>query len=167
MTPYNHTAYAESLSQSLKLLENPSGRKNLFVSPNSDTLYALSLRLSEINYPVLVAVDGNDADFSEGDADTLHRAAQYYFMLLMPAPADDPAAILAVQTLCAENAEQIQGKMRLESGYYLNGLEGLAGDSFTIRSVGPLGDNLFGVVMGFQVVQAVNFMKDGEYWRAT
>ena len=165
MNTYNHTRYAESLCRSLKLLENPSGRQNLFVSPNSDTLYALSLRLSEINYPVLVAIDGNDSDYGEGDADTLHRAAQYYFMLLVPAPADDPDAILAVQTLCAQNAEQIQGKMRLESGYYLNGLEGLAGDSFTVRSVGPVADNLFGVVMGFQVEEAVNFSYDSLFWK--
>ena len=57
MIPYNHITYGEALSRSLRLLENASGRKNFYVSPNSDTLYVLSLRLNEINHPVVVSVE--------------------------------------------------------------------------------------------------------------
>lgn len=164
MDTYNHAAYGERLTTLLKLFQGVT-RKCFFESPNSDTLYALSQKLSEINHPVLVAVDGSDSDFDEGDADSLFETGQYYFLLLQPCRDDDPLDILGKQRQCKAVADEIQGQMRRESADYTNGLTMLGGDSFTVRSIGPVGDNLYGVIMGFQVARAVNFERNAQYWR--
>lgn len=167
MDTYNHFQYADALVRSLKLFSTglDRSRKVLFTSPNSDSLYSVSQRLSEINYPVMVAVDGNDADYDETDSDSLHETSQYFLLVLMPALRDNPDDILQKQKICRLNAEQIQWRMRQDSAKYTQGLIALDGSSFTIRSVGPLGDNLYGVVMGFNVGSPRNFTINPEMWK--
>lgn len=167
MEKYNHFSYGESLSRSLRFLQPgiQRNRKVLFTAPNSDTLYSISQKLSEINYPVLVAVNGFDADYSDNDADALFERAQYFFMLLQPAITDNPEDILAKQEQCKENALQIQAKMMQDSRKYKNGLTVLITDTFTIRSIGPVGDNLYGVIMGFNIQENLEFFIKPEMWQ--
>ena len=166
MEKYNHFSYGESITKSLRFFQPGivKNRKVLFTAPNSDSLYSISQKLSEINYPVLVAVNGFDADYSDNYADALFERAQYFFMLLQPALSDNPEDILAKQQQCLDNVLQVQAKMMQDSRKYKNGLTALMADTFTIRSIGPVGDNLFGVIMGFNVQENLEFFIKPEMW---
>lgn len=165
MDTYNHFAYGESLSKRLRIFSlAPQGEKVYFTAPNSDSLFSISQKLSSINYPVLVAVNGYDADYDDNNADALQEQSQYFFMILQPAQSDDADDILAKQGECKVCALQVQARMMLDSRAYTHGLTDLLPETFSIRSVGPIGDNLYGVIMGFNVRQNIQFFIKPEMW---
>ena len=168
MDTYNHFQYADALVRSLKLFSTglDRSRKVLFTSPNSDSLYSVSQRLGEINYPIMVAVNGFDADYADYNSDALFEKSQFFFMILMPALMDNPEDILSKQEICKRNAMQIQARLIHDSRKYLNGLENLLINTFTIRSIGPMGTGLFGVIMGFNVEDNIEYYLKNEYWKA-
>jgi len=163
MAVYNHIAYGLNLSKKMVLFQLKK-EKAYHVAPNSDTLQSISHQLSSINYPVLVAIDGRDSTFEDNDADAVIQKPQYFFMILKPARADNSADILAAQALCEANALQIQAKMIADSRAYINGLTGLMIDTFSISSIGPIGDGLFGVIMGFSISQGIEHKVLPAYW---
>lgn len=163
MEQYDHFAYGLELTKKMKLFQ-PKAESSFHKAPNSDTLASISNRLSDINYPVLVAVDGKDSDFSDNEAESLLMKPQYFFMFLKPAGNDDPDAILSAQAECEANALQVMAKMIKEQRTYINGLTGLLIDTFSIRSIGPIGENLYGVIMGFNLQHGITYKIDNTYW---
>lgn len=161
MEQYNHFAYGLDLTQKMVLFQ-PKVEKAYFESPNSDTLLSLSQRLSSINHPILIAIDGNDADYEDNNAEVVMEKPQYFFMILMPASSDNAAKILEVQAQCKANCRQIQAKLIADSRKYKFG--GLLIDSFTMRSIGPVGENLYGIIMGFQLEQSIDYRIKNDFW---
>jgi len=156
-------AYGLSLTQQMKLFKDYV-TKSFHKAPNSDTLASISNQLSNIHYPILVAIDGRDSTFEDNEAEALLKKPQYFFMLLTPAKQDDPSDILLAQETCEKNALQIQAKMIKDSRDYSNGLTGLLISTFTIASIGPIGDNLYGVIMGFRLEHGIEYKVIAEYW---
>lgn len=164
MEQYNHFAYGLELTQTLKLYAKEV-EKSFHKAPNSDTLASISNRLSDINYPVLVAIDGKDSSFSDNGGEVLLKMPQYFFIFLQPAT-DDPDAILTAQAECEANALQVMAVMMLHSRKYLKGLIGLQLDSYTIASIGPIGDCLYGVIMGFTLQSGIDYRVNKDFWNA-
>jgi hypothetical protein len=163
MDIYNHKAYGQELTRSLKLFQ-PQELESFFEATNSDTLYSIDQKLSSINYPCLVAIDGSDSDYRDNEAEALLKKPQYFFMFLKPAQSDDSVAIIDAQKICSANAEQVMFQMLQESGKHLKGLTGLQIDTFSIRSIGPIGDNLFGVILSFNLEYGIVHKKDLDFW---
>lgn len=84
MGTYNHIEYGRDLTLKMRIFEHQAD-KAFHQSPNSDTLRSISDRLSDIDHPVLVAIDGKDSDFEDNQAEVLMEKPQYFFMILMPA----------------------------------------------------------------------------------
>lgn len=164
MGTYNHIEYGRDLTLKMRIFEHQAD-KAFHQSPNSDTLRSISDRLSDIDHPVLVAIDGKDSDFEDNQAEVLMEKPQYFFMILMPALSDDSADIMAKQAECKANALQIIAKLMSDKSNYRNGLEALLPDSFMIRSIGPIGLDLFGVVLSFNTEDGANYQINNEYWR--
>lgn len=163
MAHYNHFAYGLDLVDKMKIFEVKKA-VSFMKATNSDSLGAISNRLSSINYPVLVGIDGKDADFRDNGTEALLKKPQYFFMLLKPANTDADDEILAVQAEMEANALQIQAKLMIESESDANGLTGLVVDSFTIRGIGPIGDCLYGVIMGYNVEYGIGTKINADYW---
>ena len=85
-------------------------------------------------------------------------------MFLTPAPADDSAAIIAAQRLCKANAEQVIFKMMAESEKNEKGLSGLLVETMSVRSIGPIGDNLFGVILPFSIERGITHKINPDFW---
>ena len=163
MEAYNHFAYGLELTQKMKLFKL-NAAKSFHKAPNSDTLASISNRLSDINYPVLVAIDGKDSTFEDNDAEALIKHPKFFFMLLKPAENDNPESILNAQEECEKNALQIQAKLIADSRKYVKGLTGLDLSSFSIASIGPIGENLSGVIMGFELGHGIDTKLIADYW---
>ena len=163
MDTYNHKAYGLELTQTLVLFQ-PKGAESFHEATNSDTLYSIDQKLSSINHSCLVAIDGSDSDYADNQSDALIEKPQYFFMFLTPAPADDSAAIIAAQRLCKANAEQVIFKMMAESEKHEKGLTGLLVETMSVRSIGPIGDNLFGVILPFNLERGITHKKDPTFW---
>jgi len=163
MEQYNHFAYGLELTKKMKLFQ-PKAENSYHQAPNSDTLASISNRLSEINYPVLVAIDGKDSTFIDNEAESLIKKSQFFFMVLKIADNDDPQSILDAQAECEANCLQIQTLMKLHSSKYQLGLTGLQLGSFTLASIGPIGDNLYGEIMGFIIDAGVTTKIIDDYW---
>lgn len=163
MDTYNHLQYGQNLVTLMKLFQYKPD-KSYFRAPNSDTLQSISNRLSEINYPVMVAVDGKDSDFSDNEAEVLLEKPQYFFMILLPADNNDPDNIMAVQETAKQNIMQVIARMMYDKRKELNGLGALLIDSFVVRSIGPMGDNLHGVVFGFNVEAGTSYKLNSDFW---
>lgn len=164
MVQYNHFDYCRQLTLKLVLFEN-QGEKAFHRAPNSDTLLSISQKLSEINYPVLVAIDGKDADFEDNGAEQLLKKPQYFIMILKPANNDSPDSILSAQAESEAVAMQIMARMIDDGRKEINGLGALDISSFTIRSIGPIGDCLYGVVMAYMLESGVSYKIDNSYWK--
>jgi len=166
MELYNHFDYGLELTQRMKLFVPEKATDVIYYkAPNSDTLASISNRLSSIHFPVLVAIDGKDSDFDDNDSDQLLKKPQFFFMILKPARNDDPEDILDAQRICEANALQIQAKLMADCRNYEKGLTGLMLNTFTIRSIGPVGDNLYGVIVGFNIQHGVDYSVKEEYWK--
>jgi len=163
MEQYDHFAYALDLTQKMKLFKDHVF-DSFYTAPNSYSLASISARLSSIAYPILVAIDGRDSTFGYNDAESLIKKPQYFIMILQPAPSDDTAAILAAQKVCEANCLQIQARLISEAWKYKNGLTGLELGSFTLSSIGPLGENLYGEIMGFSLAHGIDHKIDPDFW---
>jgi len=163
MVQYNHFNYCQDLTTKLKLFaDHPEGVFHR--APNSDTLLSISQRLSSIGHAVLVAIDGKDSDFKDNEAEQLLKHPQYFIMILLPASNDDNDAILLAQEIAEANCVQIMLRMHDQRDKMLEGLHGLEKSSFSIGSIGPLGENLYGAVMGFALEHGISTKKDDKYW---
>jgi hypothetical protein len=158
---YNHFIYGAQLAEKHKSL-NPT---HYFTCSESDNLQSLMERMSSVNATALIALDGKNSDFTYNESERLTKRPQYFFMVLMPVPLDDSVAILAAQTTSEAISLQIQARMMLDHRKYQNGLTCLLPETFTIRGIGPVGDNLFGVIMGFNVEFGVDFSINAEDWQ--
>lgn len=163
MIHYNHFAYGLDLVNSLRLYDAEKER-TFHKATNSDSLGSISEHLSNIDYPVLVAIDGKDADFTDNGTEALLKKPQYFFMLLKPAISDDNEAILAVQSEMEANAIQIQMRMMNQSERNEEGLTGLMPDTFSIRGIGPIADGLYGVIIGFNLEYGIGTKINADYW---
>ena len=163
MEQYDHFAYGLELTKKMKFFQEKVD-KSYYQAPNSDTLASISNRLSDIGYPVLVAIDGKDSTFSDNDAEQLIKKPQFFFMLLKPANNYNPQDILDAQAECEANCFQIQALMIAHRRKYQKGLTGLLSGSFTLASIGPIGDNLYGMIMGFQLEAGINYAINLDYW---
>jgi hypothetical protein len=161
MEYYKHFDYGELLASSHISLSS----EFYFKCSESDNLMSLTQRMSDVDGTVLVALDGKNSDFKDNNADQLTKRPQYFFMILTPSRSDDSDAILNAQDVCEKIALQIQAKMIFESNKYVNGLTCLEIDSFIIRGVGPIGDSLYGVIMGFNIPYGIEFKVDETVWK--
>ena len=159
---YNHFTYGTLLATKHKSL-TPT---HYFTCSESDNLQSLVERLSSVHSTILIALDGKNSDFDFNESERLTKRPQYFFMVLAPAALDNSNAILAAQAKCEAIALQLQARMMLDHRKYLNGLTCLLPGTFTIRGIGPVGDNLFGVIMGFNVEYGVTYTIDNTQWDA-
>ena len=165
---YNHFEYGELLSRKLKPIVDSADEKRYYTCSESDSLMSLIDRLSSVKGIVLLAMDGRNSDFEYREGDSLLKIPQYFFMMLQPAPNDNSDRILAAQEYCEKICLQIQAYMMHELSHPIKTtpMKCLEPDSFTIRGIGPIGDNLYGAIIGFNLKMGINYELDGDMWMA-
>lgn len=163
---YNHFSYGEQLSQKLKPIVESKDAKKYYTCSESDNLYDFTRRLSSAIGVVMIAMDGSNSDFEMNAGDALFEIPQYFFLFIQPADTDNPADILAKQKGCKRICLQVQARMLREMSdpFKTTAMKCLNPDSFIIRGIGPIGDNFYGALIGFNFKLNINYEIDPEYW---
>ena len=160
---YNHFTYGEYLAKSLKHIAHDKNNQRFFRATEQEEFEELSDRVSTINSPIRIGIDGQNSDLL-WQADNMSEQPQYFFVILKPTESDDTDTIFQTQRFCKGIAKQIVSRMLNDRSLELNGLETLDRESFVIRGVGPMGDNFYGILIGFNLVNTFEYTINDDYW---
>lgn len=160
---YNHFAYGEMLATKLKGIAHTPQKRTFFQATEQEEFGTLDQQVSQVSGTVLVAIDGANADFS-WEPDNMTEKPQYFFVIVTPTQSDDANTIHQAQEQCRGIGKQIIAKMMNDCLNFDNGLATLDMSSFLIRGAGPIGDNFYGVLVGFNLLNPFEFTIDNTYW---
>jgi len=163
---YNHFEYGKLLSEKLRPVVESTDKKKYYTSSESTNLFSFIERLSSVSGLVMIALDGCNSDFEMNNGDALFEIPQYFFLFLQPAKSDNPDDILAKQKACKQICLQVQAYMlhELANPIKTTPMKCLDVSSFTIRGIGPVGDNFYGALIGFNFKLNINFQLKTDFW---
>ncbi|MDL2262457.1 hypothetical protein LJC11_03025 [Bacteroidales bacterium OttesenSCG-928-I21] len=126
----------------------------------------LNDRLSSAHGMILVAIDGTNSDFGWNNSDNLMKRPQYFFVVAKAAPSNDTNNVFIAQKESEAVASQIVARMMQDGSSYHpdSALQFLDPASMTFRGIGPIGDNFYGVIFGFNFNRPVNYMINKNMW---
>lgn len=164
MDIYNHFQYSEWLARHLAPIGHTDADCHFLRSDEVEEISDLEERISYIRNYVLVAIDGHNSDFSWINSDNLVNIPQYFIAILKRSESGNIDALHASKAECRELLMQVVCRMMLDWNEERNGLQFLDADSMTMRGVGPMGDNFYGVMLGFNLRKPVSFFIDESKW---
>lgn len=163
MEQYNHFQYGELLAKQLRSIAHTDDQQRFFPATEEEQFLSIEDRLSNIKGTILIAIDGSNSDFS-WQSDNMTEKLQYFFIVLKNTNSERTETIMDAQKECRLIAHQIIARMMNEQFSSNYSLTTLDPDSFTIRGVGPLADNFYGVLIGFNLLNSFNYTIKPEYW---
>jgi hypothetical protein len=161
---YDHFGYGETLARRLKAISHSDGRQQFYRATEVEELTDLVARLSSASGMILVAIDGNNSDFSWKDSDSLMERPQYFFIVAQQTESGDTDSIFAAQQACKVVVRQIISRMVVDHQRYAHGMTFLDESSLTVRGIGPLGENFYGVILGFNLDVGLDCRIDNSFW---
>ena len=160
---YNHFAYGKLLATQLKAIAHTDTNIRFFESTEQEEFYTLAERMTKVNGMVLIAIDGSNSDLM-WQPDNMSEKPQYFFVIAAPTESLRSSTIHQAQKNCKAVAQQIISRMLWDKAWTGNCLESLDNESFVIRGVGPIGDNLYGVLVGFNLLSSFNYEINPDDW---
>ncbi len=164
MDTYNHFEYSEWLARHLAPIKHTDAECHFLRSDEVEEISDLEERISSIRNYVLVAIDGHNSDFSWIRSDNLVNTPQYFIAVLRQSASGNIDALHAAKAECQGILMQVICRMMLDWNEERSGLQFLDVDSMTMRGVGPMGQNFYGVMLGFNLQKPVKFFIDESMW---
>lgn len=160
---YNHFQYGEALAASLKAVAHTPENRKFFTATEEEEFLSVEDSLSSVTGTFLVAIDGSNSDLSY-QPDNMTERPQYFFVILRNTESSGAHTISAAQSHSLRIARQVIARMMQDYTLCRSGLQSLDPDSFVIRGVGPIGDNFYGVLIGFNLLRSFPYTLDPRYW---
>jgi hypothetical protein len=166
MQQYNHFEYGEKLARKLKAIAHTDKEEHFYRATEMEDMQELNARLSGARGMILVAIDGSNSDLGWKDSDSLMERPQYFFVISKQTPGNDVSKIFESQSECKAVALQIIAYMKKEGNSHnpQSPLQFLEEGSITIRGYGPLNENFYGVVLGFNFNYGIDYRIDKSFW---
>lgn len=164
MGTYNHFQYSEFLARHLAPIRHTDTDCHFLRSDEVEEISDLEERISSIRDYVLVAIDGHNSDFSWMNSDNLVNIPQYFIAVLKQSETGNIDAMHQAKGDSKEILMQIVSRMMADRDEDRNGLQFLDVDSMTIRGVGPMADNFYGVMLGFNLRKPVQYFINESMW---
>ncbi|MDD2953847.1 MAG: hypothetical protein PHC95_11915 [Parabacteroides sp.] len=164
MDTYKHFEYSEWLARHLAPIGHTDANCHFLRSDEIEEISDLEERISSISGYVLVAIDGHNSDLSWKNDDNLVDIPQYFIAILKQGETGNIDALHAAKAECKDLLMQVVCRMMLDWNEERNGLHCLEADSMTMRGVGPIGENFYGVMLGFNLQKPVSFFIDKSIW---
>lgn len=164
MDTYKHFEYSEWLARHLAPIGHTETNCHFLRSDEVEEISDLEERLSSISGHVLVAIDGHNSDFSWQNCDNLVDIPQYFIAVLRQCETGNIDALHAAKAECKDILMQVVCRMMLDWNEEQNGLHCLDPDSMTMRGVGPMGENFYGVMLGFNLRKPISYFVNTSMW---
>lgn len=159
MEIYNHFEYGEQLARKLKAIHHTDEKPRFFCAYGLEDLFTFDDKLSSIDGPVLIAVDGYESNSTDNRADGLNDTRQYGFIVARPTVSDRPETITSAFDFSHALCKQIRNALLLDPG-----LQGYINRATQINGIGPIGDNFYGCMLSISVNVPESFMLDASFW---
>ncbi|MDR0799794.1 MAG: hypothetical protein LBN18_08550 [Dysgonamonadaceae bacterium] len=164
-TYYNHFAYGEDLARRLRAISHTDTDQHFYRATEAEELQDLIAHLSSVHGMILVAIDGHNSDFKWANSDSLMERSQYFFLVLQQTVSGDTDTVFAAQQECTGVARQIIARIMNDAhDPKVKPLHFIDAGSFTLRGVGPVGDNFYGSILGFNRVVGMNYQINTAMW---
>lgn len=161
---YKHFEYSEFLARHLAPIRHTDTDCHFLRSDEVEEISDLEERISSIRDYVLVAIDGHNSDFSWINSDNLVNIPQYFIAVLKQSETGNIDAVHRSKAECKEILMQIVCMMMVHREEEKNGLQFLDVDSMTMRGVGPMSENFYGVMLGFNLRSPVTYFINESMW---
>ncbi len=161
---YKHFEYSEFLARHLAPIRHTDTDCHFLRSDEVEEISDLEARISSIRDYVLVAIDGHNSDFSWINSDNLVNIPQYFIAVLKQSETGNIDAVHKSKADCKEILMQIVCRMMVDRQEERNELQFLEVDSMTMRGVGPMSENFYGVMLGFNLRKPVQYFINESMW---
>lgn len=161
---YKHFEYSEFLARHLAPIRHTDTDCHFLRSDEVEEISDLEARISSIRDYVLVAIDGHNSDFSWINSDNLVNIPQYFIAVLKQSETGYIDAVHKSKADCKEILMQIVCRMMVDREEERNELQFLEVDSMTMRGVGPMSENFYGVMLGFNLRRPVQYFINESMW---
>lgn len=163
MDTYNHFEYGEQLATQLKAISHTEKDPHFFPAIEEEEFTSLENQISSQKGMTLIAIDGSNADY-QWQSENMTERPQYFFILVTNTNSNCTETIHQAQKSARLIAQQIIARMINDCSKYQYGLSTLDLNSIIIRGVGPLLDNFYGVLLGFNILNSFNYELNPDYW---
>ena len=172
---FDSVGYFEDVAKRLKLIGHSKTEKHFFRSTSASYPRELENSLSSARYPALVVVTRKDGRLIDNSSDNYLDKKLYTFLILHPAKDSAPAKIDECMALSINIFRKITGKLKrdkkkdysLAIQQQIFGLRGLDIASISYQQIGPMLDNLYGLMVRFSIIDSAHLQYDAEDWLTT
>ncbi len=162
---FNAITYFEKVARKLKAIGHTDTEQHYFRIRSLSTLDELLNNLPSANFPALLVhdtIDGVIGDFSVSD--NFADEPQFVFYILQKADFTDEASVDEAVQLCRSIGTKIIAQMLRHSSLAMHGLQFIDLSRIPYQSIGPLGDQCFGMMYMFNVLTHIELLTDPEDW---
>jgi hypothetical protein len=169
---FDFLAYMEKVAKELLAIgHTTNGKKSFFRVGGISSMEELLQGISKADFPALCAVDQPEARLIDRDSSNPLLLNYHYFFILQHAASLDAASRSAAIKECSVIAGKILSRMFRDKlaecrdpFTYPSGLKGLNRDSVSLKSVGPVADNCFGVWVSFTLTSESGIVYNADDW---
>lgn len=152
IAPFNFREFALEMATTLNAIAHSDSRPRFFTASGPEDMRNVEDRVSSIDGPFLLAVDGCETVTIPTHHDQICHRTTYYLSILQPTTSDRPETIDAAVSACRDLVIQVRNVLwqRYKS----------VSREVTLFGEGPLADNFYGCGMEFRVDEYPDFFVD-------
>lgn len=163
---FDPVAYFQQVAEQLQQLQPATHQARFFRIRSVASLDELLASLPTAAFPALmvhVSKEGLLGDLSRSDVPV--DQPQIVFYVMDRAVFGDEASVDAAISCCHALACTILSRMLLHRERAQHGLEWLDFSGMSYQSIGPLGDQCFGMMYLFRLTQPIELYSDEQHWK--
>jgi len=164
MDKYNHYEYCENIARKLKPIKHSEENRRFFEATEQDEIESLEARLSDIGGILFIAIDGVESDFDWKNSDSLMEQPSFKFAIVEQTTSGESDTIYRAVKNCKAIAMQVIAYMMNDYHNHHKRMDLLEPSSFKMKGFGPIGNNYYGVLVGFSFDQGTNYEINPNLW---
>lgn len=162
---FNPVTYFQNIASKNKAIAHSSDTPHFFRIRSLATLDDLLNSMSIANYPALLVHDTIDGTLTDAfKSDNYMDDAQTVFYVVQRVEYDSPEDIDTAIKNCRDIGRQILAKMLRDKAKGLSGLQFLDFASIPYQSIGPVADNVYGMMYMISVLDDAGLVYDNTKW---
>lgn len=160
---YNHKTYMLDCAIRLKAIGHTAEAPKFFRYSSLGHLDEMLSNLKKMEFPALGIPDNQDGSIGNSHDNTVDTP-QYDFCIVKHVDLEDHDAREAAKAECKAIGFKIIARLRYDARKLHHGLTFLSFSNIPYQTIGPIGDNCFGVLFSIHVADNANLVFVTEDW---